>query len=93
MTNGVFIHNGVRRALACREAGRKTVPAVVYREGRKPELHPRMRLDRLFSPKATVARDVRFLRIVPPIVSPIEVELLGDRNQPISVPLSRVRLV
>jgi len=88
-----FIQSGVRRALACREAGRKTVPAVVYRPGQPPTFHRRMSLAKLCSPKATVERDARFLRIVPPVDEPIEVEPLGERGQPRSVPLSKVRLV
>lgn len=51
-----LILNGVRRALASLESGRKTVPALVFREGKKPELHPRMRIDRLFAPRTAVKR-------------------------------------
>lgn len=90
---GFFIHDGVRRALACRAAGLTTVPAIVHREGREPESYPRMRLASLFSPKNTVVSDLRFLRIVPPIEVPITVEPLGIRGQPKSVPLAKVRLV
>jgi hypothetical protein len=88
-----FILNGVRRALASREDGRRTVPAILYREGRKPEFLPRMRLAKLFSSKVTVPRDHRFLSIVPPIRDAIQVEFLGRRGQPRSVPLAKVRLV
>lgn len=88
-----FILNGVRRALASLDAGLKTVPAIIYREGRSPELRPRLRLANLFSPKDTVICNQRFLQIIPPIHEPIAVELLGARGQTRSVPLSRVRRV
>jgi hypothetical protein len=87
-----FILNGVRRALASREAGRKTVPAIIYQEGKAPKKRPRLRLSSLFASKATVELDLRFLRIEPPIFSPIEVEILGRRGQPRSVPLAKIRL-
>lgn len=90
---GFFILDGVRRALACREAGLKTVPAIVYRAGWEPESRPYMRLASLFSPKDTVVSDLRFLRIVPPIKVPIAVEPLGVRGQPRSVPLARKSVV
>lgn len=89
---GFYILGGVRRALASRLAGLKTVPAKIYREGRPPEYRPRMRLASLFSPKGTVPIDARFLRITPPIKEPIEVEPLGARAQPRSVPLADVRV-
>lgn len=90
---GFFILNGVRRALACREAGRKTVPAILYRDGQAPEHRPRVRLTSLFTSKKTVLRDHRYLRIVPPIGDPIEVEPLGARAQSKAMPLEAVRLV
>lgn len=90
---GFFILDGVRRALAAREAGRKTVPAIVFREGQAPELRPRMPLASLYSPKDAVTYDLRFLQIVPPIDEPIKVEPLGARAQPRSVRLAAVRLV
>jgi len=43
-----FIQSGVRRALASLEAGRKTIPAIVHREGYPSEERPRLALDRLF---------------------------------------------
>jgi hypothetical protein len=92
MAEKFFIQNGVRRALASREDGRKTVPAILYREGRPPELFPRMRLSKLYTSKKGVPRDVRFLRIVPPIESPIEIEPLGEAGQPRAVPLAFVQL-
>jgi hypothetical protein len=51
-----------------------------------------MRLDRLLSPKESIERDSRFLRIEPPIDEPIEVEPLGEPGQPTVVPLATVAL-
>ena len=90
---GFFILNGVRRALAAREAGLKTVPAILYREGRPPERRPRMRLAKLFSPKDSVDTNARFRQIVVPIEQPIAVEPLGARGQARSIPLAAVRLL
>lgn len=90
---GFFILNGVRRALVVREAGRKTIPAVIYCEGYPPILHSRMRLSKLHSPKIAVEYDGRFAAIDLPIREPITVEPLGARGQQSSVPLARVRLV
>lgn len=89
---GFYIQSGVRRALASRLAGLRTVPAIVHHEGRASEYRPRMRLASLFSPKDVVPIDARFLRITPPIKEPIEVQPLGARGQTRSVPLANVRL-
>ena len=91
-TQKFFISNGVRRALASREAGRKTISAIIYREGRPPERRPRMRLDQLYSSKLVVEVDDRYTTIVPPIAVPIEVEALGTRGQQKSIPLTDVVL-
>jgi hypothetical protein len=87
-----YILNGVRRALACREAGRKTVPAIIYREGLPPEHRPRMRLANLFSPKESLLSDMRFFQIIPPVKEPISVEPLGARGQTRFIPLAKVRI-
>lgn len=88
-----FVTNGVRRALASLMDERKTVPAILYREGRPPRTLEVL-LSRLYVPatKATVPMDHRFLRIVPPILTPIEVEPLGVRGQPHAIPLSSVEV-
>jgi hypothetical protein len=86
-----YIHNGVRRALAAREAGQRTVGALILRPGKLPVLR-RVALDRLFSPKKRVEADARFQLIRPPIRIPIEVEPLGERGQSRSVPLAEVKL-
>lgn len=86
------IQNGVRRAVASREAGRSTIPAVIRRRGKKTERRQRMRLDQLLSPKESIECDSRFLRIEPPILEPIEIEPLGEPGQPRVVPLAMVTL-
>jgi hypothetical protein len=86
------IQNGVRRAIASREAGRLTIPAIIRRRGERAEHRPRMRLDQLLSPKESIERDSRFLRIEPPIDEPIEVEPLGEPGQPMVVTLATVTL-
>ena len=87
-----YIQSGVRRALVSLAAGRKTIPAHVHREGRKPEYHARLKIDQLYTSKRTVECDLRFLRIVPPITDPIEVEPLGARGQSSAIPLAAVRV-
>jgi len=77
MKEKLYIQNGVRRALAAREAGRKTIGALFHSAGTKPKRR-RVSLDQLYSPKAKVEQDARFFRIQLPIEEPIEVELLGQ---------------
>lgn len=86
-----YIQNGVRRALAAREAGQQTVRARIYLSGKRPVLR-RLNLEDLRSPKWKVKTDARFLRIEPPIHEPIEVEPFGEIGQSRSVPLSEVEL-
>jgi hypothetical protein len=75
-----YILNGVRRAVASLASGRKTIRAILYREGMRPKLYRRMRLDRLFSGKPSVLRDLRFLRIVPPIHEPMPIRLTPHKE-------------
>ena len=86
-----YILNGVRRALATREAGRRTIWALFHQAGTRSVLR-RVPLDRLYSPKDTVEKDARFFRIHLPIDKPIEVEALGLSEQSPAVPLSKVKL-
>jgi hypothetical protein len=93
-----FVAWGVRRCVAAREAGLLDIPAIIYEPG-KPPLRTRLPLNQLYSPKAAVARDFRYLhnsdyptrelRTEPP---PIEVEHLGLTGQSGSVPLAQVVL-
>jgi hypothetical protein len=87
----LYVLDGVRRALAVREADRRTIWALYHQAGTRSVLR-RVRLDRLYSPKATVEQDARFFRIRPPIDKPIEVELLGLPGQLPAVPLAKVKL-
>ena len=91
MAGKLYILNGVRRALAAREAGRKTIWAVFHQAGSRSTLR-RGRLDQLSSPKARVEQDARFFCIRPLIEKPIEVEALGRPGQLPAVPLSKVKL-
>jgi hypothetical protein len=52
-----------------------------------------LRLDQLFSPKTSVPLDARFLRIQPPIHTPIQVQPLGLPGQVSTVPLNQVTIV
>lgn len=87
-----YIQSGVRRAVASQQRLLSEIPAVIYQPGRTP-VKSRLNLNQLYSPKAEITLDQRFLAIVPPIHTPIEVELLGLPGQLPSVPVSQVRLV
>src|SRR5262245_52204882 len=56
-----FIKEGVRRAVAAREAGLLDIPARIIELG-KPDVLVRLLLDQLFSPKPFVIRDFRYIR-------------------------------
>jgi hypothetical protein len=86
-----YIENGVRRSLVSRNAGLTEIPATIYRPGSAPTTTT-LRLDQLLSPKPTVPLDSRYLRIQPPIVTPIQVQPLGLPGQMPSVPLRNVIL-
>ena len=87
-----YIQSGVRRAVASQQRLLTEIPAIIYRSGRTP-VNSRLNLSQLYSPKAEIALDQRFIGIVPPIHTPIEVEPLGLPGQLPSVPVSQVRLV
>jgi hypothetical protein len=87
-----FIENGVRRSLVVREAGGSEIPATIFRPGQAPTTTT-VRLDQLFSPKTSVPLDARFLRIQPPIHTPIQLQPLGLPGQVPTVPLGQVILV
>ena len=93
-----FVAAGVRRCVAAREAGLVNIPAVIYEPG-QPPVRTRLLLDQLYSPKAAVARDFRYLRncdyptrVLKTEPPPIEVEPLGLPGQTGSVPLAQVVL-
>jgi hypothetical protein len=97
---GSRIRDGVRRAVVCREAGWSSIWAVVIEAGRE-DVSVRLMLRELFSPKASVVRDYRYVRDVGyPTVT------LGTPQPPIQVtpvrsaaaltrltPLDRVQLL
>jgi RHS repeat-associated protein len=87
-----YIENGVRRSVASREAGLSDIPATIYREGHIPE-NTTLRLDQLFSPKAEIPLNQRFLNIEPPIHTPIAVQPLGLPGQLPTVPLDQVKII
>src|SRR5882757_2550421 len=87
-----YIANGVRRCVASREPGLNAIPATIVRPGQAP-VNTTLKLNQLHSPKAQITLDQRFLTIVPPIHTPIEVQPLGLSGQARNVPLSQVMLV
>ena len=93
-----YIKEGVRRSVAAREAGRRDIPARIVELG-KPDVHTRILLDQLYSPKHVILRDYRYIRDTeyPTLVlgtepPPIDVEPLGAPNQGASIPLAQVVL-
>jgi hypothetical protein len=93
-----YIKEGVRRAVAAREAGMPDIPARIIEAG-KPDVLVRIALDQLYSPKRVILRDVRYIRHTeyPTVVlktepPPIDVEPLGAPQQSSAVPLSQVLL-
>jgi len=87
-----YIQEGVRRSVASREAGLTQVPATIFREGQAP-VTTTIPLNQLFSPKAEIPLNSRFLNIQPPIRVPITVEPLGLPGQMPTTPISGVKLV
>jgi len=93
-----YIRQGVRRAVAAREAGLSEIPARLVEAG-KPDVLLRVMLTQLHSPKRQIARDYRYirnteyptqvLRTEPP---PIEIEPLGAPGQSSSIALTQVLL-
>jgi hypothetical protein len=87
-----YIENGVRRAVASREAGLTEIPGMVFEPGRPP-VYLMLKLVDLYSPKASTRGDTRFRRISPPIHTPIQVQALGAPGQTLSVPLKDVQVL
>jgi hypothetical protein len=93
-----YIHAGVRRCVAARDAGLKDIPAQIVEAG-KPDVFVRLSLAQLHSPKRVVLRDHRYIRnteyptrVLKSDPPPIVVEPLGLPHQTSSVPLSQVIL-
>jgi len=87
-----YIQEGVRRSVAVREAGLTEVPATIFVEGQAP-VTTTLPINQLFSPKAEIPLNSRFLNIQPPIRVPITVEPLGLPGQMPTTPLPNVKLV
>jgi RHS repeat-associated protein len=87
-----YIENGVRRCVACQQAGLTQIPATIYQAGQAP-VNTTLNLNQLFSPKTELLLNQRFLNIQPPIQVPIQVQPLGLPGQLPTVPLNQVRLV
>ena len=93
-----FILDGVRRAVATREASLMDIPATIFDPGKSP-VSKRIMLGELHSPKSFIPRDIRYIRNVeyptqvlktePP---PIFVEPLGLPGQGRTTPLLQVVL-
>jgi len=98
MPTQYYIKEGVRRAVAAREAGRKDIRARIIEDG-KPDVFTRILLDQLHSPKPVILRDHRYIRNTeyptlvlgtePPMIA---VEVLGLPRQSRAIPLSQVLL-
>jgi hypothetical protein len=95
-----YISNGVRRAVAAREAGIKVIPAILKEPG-KPDKVIYVLPDQLHSPKSSVsASDPRYRRIEKGMATPagrarmppVEIEALGNPGQAGSLPLRDVKL-
>lgn len=97
-----FIEDGVHRAVAGRENGLKTIPAILYEPGQAPR-RVYVRLDQLHSPKPAVSRSDprhKFPALEAAMATavgrskilPIAIQPLGVPGQPRSVPLSQVQI-
>jgi hypothetical protein len=87
-----YILDGVRRAVAAREAGKRMLWVLYHQPGKRSRMR-RIYLQRLYSPKPEIKADARFLRIRRPIDRPVDVEALGLDGQLPVVPLLEVELV
>jgi hypothetical protein len=93
-----YIREGVRRAVAAREAGLISIPARIIELG-KPDVYSRVLLDQLYSPKRFILRDYRYIRdteyrtlVLKTEPPPIAIESLGAPGQGASIPLAQVIL-
>lgn len=75
------------------------IPAMIFVPG-QTTLLTRVPLDQLFSPKASIQRDFRYIRyseypthVLKTEQPPVQLQPLGLSSQPSSVPLAQVTLV
>jgi hypothetical protein len=93
-----LIRDGVRRAVAAREAGKSDVLATIVAPG-KPDVLTRIDINLLYSPKAAIVRDYRYIRDTeyPTLVlrtepPPILVEPLPPSRHQYFTPITNVPL-
>jgi hypothetical protein len=92
-----YIAEGVRRAVAAREAGLADILAIIVAPGKRDRLE-RIPLDQLRSPKDLIYRDGRYLRVeiatkAGKAITPIEVQPFGLPGQLPAVELRQVQLL
>ena len=76
---GYLIQEGVRRSVAAREAGWTDIPAEIVEPG-QPDIPTRLPLAELYSHKASIPRDYRYIRDVE-----YPTQVLGTEPPPIRV--------
>jgi hypothetical protein len=95
-----YIEGGVRRAVAARESGLTAISAFLYETGKPQQLIVASLTD-LHSPKTSVSQsDWRYRRAARGMASvlgrakmpPIDLQPLGEKGQPSTVPLAQVTL-
>ena len=95
-----YILGGVRRCVAAREAGFRTMKARLFEAGRPPR-SLFVPLSTLHSPKAVVSRSHRRYRDIADALATVQgrlalpeivIELLGSPGQTGSIPLASMRL-
>jgi RHS repeat-associated protein len=90
-----YIENGVRRAVAAREAGLTDIPATIYQPG-QPPVDTRIPLDQLYSPKPSIPADNRYFQnnLAPTLSGsdppPIQVQPMGLPGQLPTTPIRNV---
>jgi hypothetical protein len=96
-----YIENGVRRAIAAREAKLQSILATLYETG-KPPTKILVKLDSLHSPKKSISKShPRYQSVVQGMSTPqgrarmpeIQVQPLGEPGQQPTVPFRRFSLI
>jgi RHS repeat-associated protein len=87
-----FIEDGVRRAVAARERGSPTVPAIIHEPG-KPPVTADIPLSQLNSPKPIVPRDQRMVNTLMQPGPPPPISVSPMPGPVPTVPLADVKLV
>jgi hypothetical protein len=95
-----YIEDGVRRAVAAREAKLQGILASLFESG-KPPTTILVKLDQLHSPKASISQSApRYVSVVKGMSSPqgrarmpeIHLQPMGEPGQKSTVPLAQVAL-